>query len=71
LVVYAGVAGRSSHCRSRADKGGSEGPATALGLLAAPAFRRSGATAERTTPLGERTPDVPEMRRPPEEGGLH
>jgi hypothetical protein len=41
----------------------------ALGLLAAPAFGRSGRTAERTTPLGSRVPEPPEMRRPPEEGG--
>jgi hypothetical protein len=40
-----------------------------LGLLAAPAMRIAGRTAERTTPLGSRVPEPPEMRRPPEESG--
>jgi hypothetical protein len=42
-----------------------------LGLISAPFWRRSGAAAERTTPLGTAVPKLPdrEFRRPPSEGG--
>ena len=42
-----------------------------LGLLAAPAFRRTGDAAERMTPLGSGVPKLPEQdfERPRDEGG--
>jgi len=42
-----------------------------LGILAGGFFSTTGRTAERNTQLGNRAPQPPEMRKPPEEGGLH
>jgi hypothetical protein len=42
-----------------------------LGVLAGGAFTNAGRAAERVTPLGSSVPQPPEMRKPPEEGGLH
>ena len=40
-----------------------------LGILAGGFFRTTGRTAERNMQFGNRAPQPPEMRKPPEEGG--